>query len=61
MHEFEPEVAQRGAQDVRGREEKLARQLAELYNENTLLRERVRLLEREARRAPRPARAPGAD
>ncbi len=38
-------------QDIRGRTAKLMSQLAALYNENTLLRERVRLLEKEMRRA----------
>jgi hypothetical protein len=38
-------------QDVRGRTEKLVSQLAALYNENTLLRERVRALEKEMRKA----------
>lgn len=39
--------------DPRARTEKLVSQLAELYNENTLLRERVRALEREMRRISR--------
>lgn len=34
-----------------GRTERLIRQLAELYNENTRLRHRVRMLEREMRSA----------
>jgi hypothetical protein len=41
------------AHDIRGRTEQLVSQLADLYNENTLLRERVRRLEREMRRAAR--------
>jgi hypothetical protein len=39
--------------DVRGRTETLVSQIARLYNENTLLRERVRALEREIRKAPK--------
>ena len=38
-------------QDIRGRTEQLVSQIAQLYNENTLLRERVRALEREMRKA----------
>jgi hypothetical protein len=38
-------------QEFRRQTEELVVQLASLYNENTLLRERVRALEREARRA----------
>ena len=37
--------------DIRGRAEQLVSQIAQLYNENTLLRERVRALEREMRKA----------
>ena len=51
MHEHESDMGQPAAEwpmdelDLRGRAEKLVSQLAELYNENTLLRERVRRLE----------------
>jgi hypothetical protein len=40
---------------IRGHAERLGQQLAELYNENTLLRERVRVLEQQVRSGVKPA------
>jgi hypothetical protein len=55
MDEPEAEIFDRTSdgdeQAIRDRTERLVTQLAELYNENTLLRQRVRILEREMRRA----------
>ena len=57
MNEPEPDIgegttsAAQDEQDSRGHAERLGQQLAELYNENTLLRERVRRLEKAMRRA----------
>ena len=49
MDDLEPDTNEgHDEQDLRN--EKLVSQLAELYNENTLLRERVRRLENEVRR-----------
>jgi len=39
---------------IRGHAERLGQQIADLYNENTLLRERVRVLEQQVR-ATKPA------
>jgi hypothetical protein len=39
----------------RGHAERLGQQLADLYNENTLLRERVRVLEQRMRAPVKPA------
>ena len=61
MNEPDPDTVERAApgaqdeQDIRGHAERLGQQLAELYNENTLLRERVRRLENEMRRAQKRA------
>jgi hypothetical protein len=41
--------------EIRGHAERLGQQLAELYNENTLLRERVRVLEQQVRAGAKPA------
>ena len=57
--ELAPEVAERAGQgppdeheqDIRRRTEALVVQLASLYNENTLLRERIRTLEGRTRPA----------
>jgi len=40
---------------LRGHAERLGQQLAELYNENTLLRERVRVLEQQVRAGVKPS------
>jgi hypothetical protein len=55
MDDLEPRMDERAApardeQDVLIQTERLVSQLADLYNENTLLRERVRVLENEMRR-----------
>ena len=61
MNEPEPDTLERAApgaqdeRDTRGHAERLGQQVAELYNENTLLRERVRRLENEVRRAQKRA------
>ena len=65
MDEPEPEICHGAPSEVesdagiRGHAERLGQQLAALYNENTLLRERVRALERQARAVTEPEGAVG--